>query len=282
MIEVYNAITNIANDIEKNVFVDYDRFAQKDLSEEQIHDDIYKYCSDVIEKEFEYLKSVKGVIGKDKKQMCQINENGKYLVSFVAIDNIELLDLNFSLGTIFSIYENSFEASNLKAAIYITYGPTFQLVFASKDEGVKYFSNEHGEFIQQDSLELNEKGKINSTAGKINEWDKKHKDLIKNFFDEGYRLRFSNSLALDTHHILFKKGGIYSSPATITDQSGILEVIFEAFPIAFILELAGGEAIDGKNRVLDIKTPELHQKTPIYFGSKYEIQTVLNTLQVAQ
>lgn len=274
MIEVYNAITNIANDIEKNVFVNYDNFVKEGKSASDIHNDIYSYCSNSIEKEFEYLKSVKGVIGKDKKQFCTINEKGKYMVSFVAIDNIELLDLNFSLGTIFGIYENEFSAQNLKAAIYITYGPTFQLVFASKDEGVKYFSNEHGEFIQKDPLELSNKGKINSTAGVFNEFDPKHKELINKFFDEGYRLRLSNSLALDTHQILFKKGGIYSSPSTPSNPQGTLELIFEAFPISFIIELANGEAIDGKNRIMEIESSDWHQKTPIYFGSKDEIAFV--------
>ncbi len=275
MIEVYNAITNIANIIEKDIFIGYDNFTGENKTPEQIHNDVYKYCADTIEKEFEYLKNVKGIIGKDKKQLCAVNPgDGKYLISFVAIDNIDLLDVNFSLGTIFGIYENEFEAENLKAAIYITYGPTFQLVFASKDEGVKYFSNEHNEFIQQDSLSLNEEGKINSTAGKRSEFSDAHIALIDHFFQKGYRLRFSNSLALDTHQILFKKGGLYSSPATTSNPDGTLNVIFEAFPIAFIIELANGDAIDGDKRILDIKSPSLDQNTPIYFGSVKEIAKV--------
>jgi fructose-1,6-bisphosphatase I len=280
MIEVYNAITNIANCIEKDVFINYDNFTGEGKSTEQIHHDVYKYCADIIEKEFEYLKSVKGIIGKDKKQFCALNpEKGKYLVSFVAIDNIDLLDVNFSLGTIFGIYENEFEAANLKAAIYITYGPTFQLVFASKDEGVKYFSNEHGEFIQKDPLELQDEGKINATAGIRSEFTKEHKALIESFFQKGYRLRMCDSLSLDTHQILFKKGGVYTSPSTKSNPNGTLELIFEAFPIAFIIELANGEAINGKERILDIKSPELHQKTPIYFGSKSEISQVKEFFQ---
>jgi fructose-1,6-bisphosphatase I len=275
MIEVYNAITNIANSIEKEVFIGYDKFTKEDKSPKQIHSDVYSYCANIIEKEFEYLKSVKGIIGKDKKQFCAVNpQKGKYLVSFVAIDNIDLLDVNFSLGTIFGIYENEFEPQNLKAAIYITYGPTFQLVFASKDEGVKYFSNEHGEFIQQDPLTLQNRGKINSTAGIRSEFDQNHIKLIDTFFSSGYRLRMSNSLALDTHQILFKQGGIYSSPATKSNPNGTLELLFEAYPMAFIIELANGEAIDGKKRILDISLDELHQKTPIYFGSKDEIEIV--------
>ena len=279
MIEVYNAITNIACDLEKNVFVNYNDFVKDGLSDEEIHNDVYKHCSSVIEKEMGSLKSIKGIVGKDKKEYALKNDDGKYLISYVAIDNINLLDINFSLGTIFGIYENDFEASNLKAAIYITYGPTFQLVFASKDEGVKYFSNEHGEFVQQDSLTLENKGKINSTAGIQNEFDPKHQELLQSFFNDGYRLRFSDSLALDTHQILFKKGGIFSSPSTPSNPDGTLEVIFEAFPIAFIIELANGMAVDGKNRILDIKSPELHSKTPIYFGSKDELNKVLDTFK---
>lgn len=271
MIEVFNAITNIAKDIEQNVFINCHNFISPDIEEEQMHKNVYDYCSKVIQREFEYVKNIKSVIGKDNKEYCAINENGKYQVSYVAIDNVELLDVDFSLGTIFGIYEGELEAQNLKAAIYITYGPTFQLVFASKDEGVKYFSHEHGEFVQQDSLVLNKKGKINSTGGIFREWSFQHKKLIDSFFEDGYRLRFSDSLSLDTHQILFKQGGIYSSPSTISNPDGTLEVIFEAFPISFIIELAGGAAIDGKNRILDIKQPQLHQKTPIYFGSVSEI-----------
>lgn len=281
MIEVYNAITNIAKRIEHNVFSNYDDFTDDGRKSTQlIHKDVYNYCLNLIETEFEYLKSVKGLVAKNKKLFCKFNDKGKYLVSTVVIDNIDLLDLNFSLGTIFGIYENEFEADNLKAAIYVTYGPTFQLVFASKTEGVKYFSNEHGDFIQQDSLELNNSGMINSTAGKLIEFDQQHKDLLESFFNDGHRLRFSNSLALDTHQILFKKGGIYTSPSTPSNPNGTLEVIFEAFPMAFVIELAGGEAIvDANTRVLDIKSPSFNQKTPIYFGSKGEIARVKSTLK---
>jgi len=278
MIEVYNAITNIANNIEKEVFTNYNNFTTVGKTEKEIQEAVNTYCSKEIEKEFTHIKSIKSIVSQDRKELHTINEKGKYLISYVAIDNIELLDLNFSLGTIFGIYEDSFEAANLKAAIYITYGPTFQLVFASKDEGVKYFSNEDGEFIQQDSLVLENKGKINSTAGKNDEFTAEHRALLDNFFNDGYRLRFSNSLALDTHQILFKKGGIFSSPSTPSNPNGTLEVIFEAFPIAFVIELAGGSAIDGKNRILDIQNPTLLQKTPIYFGSSSEINYVKETL----
>jgi len=273
MIEVFNAISNIAVVIEKDVFKNCTDFLTNKRDEE-IHHDVYTHCTVIIEKEFEKVRSIKGAIGKDKKQLCLINESGKYLVSYVSIDTIELLDVDFSLGSIFTIYENEMDAKNIKAAIYITYGPTFQLVFASKNEGVKFFSYKNNEFVQQESFLLENKGKINSPSGLQSRWSKEHKDLIESFFGEGYRLRLSNSLALDMHQILFKKGGIYSSPKTTDFPNGELELLFEAYPIAFIFELVNGEAIDGKRRILDIEASDLHQKTPIYFGSKYEIEKV--------
>jgi len=273
MIEVFNAISNIAVVIEKDVFKNCTDFLTN-KSDEEIHHDVYTHCTAIIEKEFEKVRSIKGAIGKDKKQLCLINESGKYLVSYVSIDTIELLDVDFSLGSIFTIYENEMDAKNIKAAIYITYGPTFQLVFASKNEGVKFFSYKNNEFVQQESFLLENKGKINSPSGLQARWSKEHKDLIESFFGEGYRLRLSNSLALDMHQILFKKGGIYSSPKTTDFPNGELELLFEAYPIAFIFELVNGEAIDGKKKILDIEASDLHQKTPIYFGSKYEIEKV--------
>ena len=235
MIAVFNAITNIAEDIEKNVFVDCDRFIERGLSDKDMNQKVRSYCSDVIKREFKRVKSVHSFIGKQHKNNRIHNEKGKYRISYVAIDNIDLLDVNFSLGSIFGIYENKMDAFHLTAAVYVTYGPIFQLVFASKSEGVIYFTYEDGEFREQDPLSLNEEGKINSTGGLASEWSDEHRELLDSFFNKGYRLRYSDSLSLDTHQILFKRGGIYSSPETKSFPNGKLDVIFEAFPISYII-----------------------------------------------
>lgn len=274
MIAIFNAITNIAEDIEKNVFVDCDKFISSGLSDKEMNEKVRSYCSSVIRREFSRTKSVHSYIGRQHKNLRVNNLDGKYKVSYVSIDNIDLLDVDFSLGSIFGIYEKQMDAFHLKAAIYVTYGPTFQLVFASKMDGVQYFSFEDGEFIEQDNLTLEKEGKINSTAGLVREWSPKHKKLVNSFFNKGYRLRFSDSLCLDTHQILFKKGGLYSSPATKSYPEGKLDTIFEAFPIAYIIEQAGGRAINKQGRILDMTTSDIYAKTPIYFGSKNEIQVV--------
>ena len=274
MIEVFNAITNIAEHIENDVFQSCTDFLDLNKSDEDIHADVYGHCRAIIRDEFKKVKSVKGVLGRRSKQFTNLHDDGKYIVCYAAIDNVDLLDVDFSLGSIFAIYENELNAQNLKAAIYITYGPTFQLVFATANEGVKFFTHEGNGFIQQESFTLEEKGKINSTAGIQREWSSEHKSLIESFFNDGYRLRFSDSLTLDTHQILFKKGGIYSSPATASAPQGQLHLLFEAYPISFLMELAGGAATNGQTRILDIPLKDYAHKSPIYFGSKSEIQRV--------
>ena len=274
MIALFNAITNIAEDIEKNVFVDCEKFIESGLGDKEMNEQVRLYCSSVIRREFSRTKSIHSYIGKQHKNLKVNNENGKYVVSYVSIDNIDLLDVNFSLGSIFGIYEKQMDAFHLKAALYVTYGPTFQLVFASKMDGVQYFSFEDGEFIEQDNLMLEKRGKINSTAGVTSEWSSDHKKLVDSFFEKGYRLRFSDSLALDTHQILFKKGGVYTSPATKSFPEGKLSAIFEAFPIAYIIEQAGGRAINEKGRILDMTTTDINAMTSMYFGSKEEIEEV--------
>ncbi|MEA3497921.1 MAG: hypothetical protein U9R16_02560 [Campylobacterota bacterium] len=279
MIEVLGAIKNIAKEIEDKVFSNYDDFLSASKSTEESNKDINKFCTDLMTKEFSKVSEINSIIGQDTKEYISLNENGKYIVSFIAIDNINLLDLNFSLGTIFAIYEGSIDGKNLVASSYVTYGPTFQTVFATKENGVKFYSYDGKTFVEQNSFKLESKGKINSTGGDVTTFHKNHEDLMQSFFDEGYRLRFSDSLALDTHQILFKRGGLYSSPSTRKDENGILELAFEAYPISFIIELANGVAIDGKNRILDIKLEnDLSKKTPIYFGSKEELTKVVNIL----
>ncbi|QOG13165.1 fructose-bisphosphatase class I [Arcobacter sp. FWKO B] len=275
MIEIFNAVSNIAVDIEKDIFNGLsDEFFDVKIEDDELHSKIYTKCTQIIETELEKVRSVKGALSKDKKQMCTINPNGKYIVAYVSIDNVELLDVDYSLGTIFCVYENEISPKNIKASAYITYGPTFQMVFATQSEGVKFFSYEDSQFVQKESFRLSSSGKINSTGGDIAAWTSEHKDLMQSFFDSGYRLRFSDSLVLDTHQILFKRGGIYSNPATKNDPNGTMELVFECYPISFIVELAGGMAIDGKYRILDIESLNVHHKSPFYFGSTNEIQKV--------
>jgi fructose-1,6-bisphosphatase I len=274
MNSVFKAITNISKTIENKVFTNYDEFVVlDDLNQTNIN--VQQYCDQIAKIELKSIDSIKSIVTQDDKKTEILNQDGRYIVSFIAIDNIDLLDLGFSVGSIFGVYDGDIEGHNLVASCYVTYGPTFQLVYATKELGVEFYAFDGKDFIDVKPFQLENKGKINSTDGDVTTFSNNHKKLVQSLFDEGYRLRLSNSLSLDMHQILFKRGGLYSSPKTLKDPEGKRDLVFEAYPIAFIVELAGGEAIDGNVNIADLKLDgDISKKTPLYFGSKYEIGKV--------
>jgi fructose-1,6-bisphosphatase I len=111
-------------------------------------------------------------------------------------------------------------------------------------------------------------------GGTQQNWEKYHKAMIDGFFAEGYRLRYSGGMVPDLHQILLKGGGLFSYPATSDKPNGKLRRLFEVFPFAFVYEKAGGEAINGHQRVLELGHAHLHDTSPCFFGSHYEMQKV--------
>ena len=98
--------------------------------------------------------------------------------------------------------------------------------------------------------------------------------MVDGLFQEGYRLRYSGGMVPDLHQILLKGGGLFSYPGTSDKPEGKLRQVFEVFPFAMIFEFAGGGAIDGKNRLLEQTPRHVHDTSPCFFGSNYEINRV--------
>ena len=98
--------------------------------------------------------------------------------------------------------------------------------------------------------------------------------MIDGFFAEGYRLRYSGGMVPDLHQILLKGGGLFSYPATSDKPEGKLRRLFEVFPFAFVYKTSGGEAIDGKQDIMELGHAHIHDTSPCFFGSKYEVQRV--------
>ena len=98
--------------------------------------------------------------------------------------------------------------------------------------------------------------------------------MIDGLFAEGYRLRYSGGMVPDLHQLLLKGGGLFSYPATSDKPDGKLRKLFEVFPFAFVYKVAGGEAIDGKNDLMSLDHKHIHDTSPCFFGSKYEISRV--------
>lgn len=240
--------------------------------------------SDVlVEKKLKELTQIKQIVSEEKDGIVDVSENWKYLIAYDPLDGSSLIDVNLSVWTIFGIYQDDFNWNNLVASFYIVYWPRLEVVFADEN-WVKFFRNnippfkgglggaieERFEEIKMDKLE--KKWKILSPWAKNNLWPKYHKNIINNFWEEWYKLRYSWWMVPDLHQIILKKWWLFTYPETTKNPDWKLRKLFEVFPFAFIFEKLWGWAID-KNwtRILDLKYIDLHETTSCYFWSKYEI-----------
>ncbi|NOQ29977.1 MAG: class 1 fructose-bisphosphatase [Helicobacteraceae bacterium] len=244
---------------------------QNSSGESQLQLDIQ--CDMIIEEEFSKIDSIHTIASEEKEKEMLLHEDGKYLIAFDPLDGSSLIDVNLSVGSIFGIYENSFEGSNLVASCYVVYGPRVELVFAYEGKVKLYLlQNNYFEFVKE--IRLGEKGKLNAPGGTQQNWMPYHKEMVDGLFQEGYRLRYSGGMVPDLHQILLKGGGLFSYPATSDKPDGKLRKLFEVFPFAHVYTMAGGYAIDGKEELLSLDTKHIHDTSPCFFGSKYEIDRV--------
>lgn len=227
------------------------------------------------------LPCIKAVFSEEKEDILQVNAQGKYLVAYDPIDGSSLIGGNLSVGTIFGIYEESFEGKNLKASGYILYGPRLEMVIA-RDKNQKplfwRYNPKEERWDAQGELTLQSCGNINATGGSQKFWSKEHKAIVEHFFSMGYRLRYSGGMVPDLHQILIKQGGIFSYPSTQDHPNGKLRKLFEVFPFAFVFECAGGEATDGERRLLDLPISHSHESCACFFGSVEEIDFIKRNL----
>jgi len=228
------------------------------------------------------------------------NNQNKYVVLIDPLDGSSNIDVNVSVGTIFSIYrrvtpvgtpvtlEDFLQKGNQQvAAGYIIYGTSTMLVYTT-GAGVNGFTLNPaiGAFyLSHPDMKFPDDGNIYS----VNEGNYVHfpqgvKDYIKYCqMEEGnrpYTSRYIGSLVSDFHRNMIK-GGIYIYPNTSKNPKGKLRLLYECNPMAFIAEQANGKANDGFTRILDIQPTELHQRVPFICGSKYMVETAEEFMQNA-
>jgi len=273
MKEILDAIQRSAIRIKQAIDVKDIGYSQEQNSsgETQLQLDIQSDM--IIEEELSQVVGVHTIASEEKEHPMILNEKGHYFIAFDPLDGSSLVDVNLSVGSIFGIYEGEFIGSKMIAACYVVYGPRVELVFAHEGK-VKLYLLQEGEFEYVKEIHLNEKGKINAPGGTQQFWSPYHKAMIDSFFAQGYRLRYSGGMVPDLHQILLKGGGLFSYPGATDKPEGKLRQLFEVFPFAFIFEKAGGAAINGKMRALEIETKHVHDTSPCFFGSKYEISVV--------
>ncbi len=278
MIEIIEAVEKIAVRIKK-AFIEEDMLysdTKNATGDVQLKLDIKSDL--IVEEEFSKVFTIKEIISEEKEHIFTINPDGKYTIAYDPLDGSSLADVNLSVGSIFGIYEGGISGNDLKAAIYVVYGPRVEMIVA-RESVEMYKLRLDDKFKYLKLIKLNKKGKLNAPGGTQKHWYPFHKEMIDKLFKDGYRLRYSGGMVPDLHQILLKGGGLFSYPGTTDKPKGKLRMLFEVFPFAFIYEKAGGEAIDGKNRLLDLKPSHIHDTTPCFFGSKDEIELVKQTYQ---
>jgi len=272
MTDIFDAIQRTAKRIKKAIDVKDIGYSQQENSsgETQLQLDIK--CDMIIEEEFSNVKSIHTIASEEKENEMLLHEDGKYFIAYDPLDGSSLVDVNLSVGSIFGIYENSFGAKNMVASCYVVFGPRVEMVFAHNKSKLYLLQNDEFEFVKE--IRLNEKGKLNAPGGTQQNWAPYHKEMVDSFFAEGYRLRYSGGMVPDLHQILLKGGGLFSYPGTSDKPDGKLRKLFEVFPFAFVYKTAGGEAIDGKVDLMELGHDHIHDTSPCFFGSKYEIARV--------
>ena len=272
MEKIFDAIQASAKRIKNAIDIKDIGYSNQENSsgETQLQLDIQ--CDMIIEEEFSRVSSINTISSEEKEHTVKLHNDGKYFISYDPLDGSSLVDVNLSVGSIFGIYEGDFGSQHMVAACYVVYGPRVEMVFAYNK--VKLYLLQAGEFEYVKEIRLGEKGKLNAPGGTQQNWAPYHKGMVDSFFAEGYRLRYSGGMVPDLHQILLKGGGLFSYPATSDKPQGKLRRLFEVFPFAFVYEKAGGEAIDGKERLLDLGCAHIHDTSPCFFGSKYEIARV--------
>ncbi len=229
-------------------------------------------------------------VGSEEHEEFIVKEgsNGKYIVVMDPLDGSSNIDVNVSIGTIFSVYRRKNvdgpltnedflqTGSEQVAAGYVLYGSSTMLVYTT-GHGVNGFTLDPsiGEFLlSHPNMRFPEKCNVYSVNEGLYrnffEGTKQYLRHIKRDTPKPYKLRYIGSMVADFHRNLLK-GGIFMYPGSIDAPDGKLRLTFEANVMAFIAEQAGGAASNGRMRILDIEPDNLHQRTPLFVGNKEEV-----------
>ncbi|MBH0293257.1 class 1 fructose-bisphosphatase [Helicobacter pylori] len=220
-----------------------------------------------LEEAFLSLENVKSVFSEEKETPVT-KENGFYLIAYDPLDGSSVMEANFLVGTIIGVYEKDYKAQNLVASLYVVFGHKIELVVALEE--VYRYSFYQNKFHFIETIVLENKGKIIASGGNQKDFSLGLKKALEGFFAENYRLRYSGSMVADVHHVLIKKGGMFSYPQKK------LRKLFEVFPLALIIEKAKGEAFyfdkGVKKRLLEQSVESYHEKSECYLASQHEAQ----------
>ena len=229
----------------------------------------------------------------DEPHVIQEAESGKYIILFDPLDGSSNINANVSIGTIFSILQRDADhdgkdvmahilqpGSRQVAAGYVVYGSSTVLAYTAGD-GVHMFTLDPSigaYLLAQENIRMPQTANIYS----VNEaYRSSFPESIQRYLDwakqqGNYSSRYIGSLVADFHRTLIR-GGVFLYPGTKKSPQGKLRLLYEANPLAFVAEQAGGTATDGQRRILDKHPHAMHERTPLIIGSVDEVQRVLSS-----
>ncbi len=251
-------------------------------------------ANDIIIKAMDHTGRLCAMASEEEPDIIQIPDDfkcGKYVLTFDPLDGSSNIDVNVPVGTIFSVMrkitrghrgemEDMLQPGRRQvAAGYILYGSSTMLVYTT-GQGAHGFTLDPsiGEFLlSHPNIRIPDIGRYLSVNDSYEQvWDENVKALMRRYRGlDGERkamnVRYVGSLVADFHRNLLG-GGLFAYPPNKRSPNGKLRLLYEANPLAFIVEQAGGAAVDGHRRVLDVTPTELHQRTPLYIGSKNDVE----------
>jgi fructose-1,6-bisphosphatase I len=240
------------------------------------------------------LRNCSGVVAavseEDEEPVVFEREGARFIVIFDPLDGSSNIDVNVNVGTIFSVQEMS-EGADLRAAIlqpgtkqvaagYVVYGPSTVMVIAAGGSVSAFTMEDGGEFVlSSESMKMPEQGPYYSTnEANAASWPEVYREYVARLVAGGlkgkaYSSRYIGSLVADFHRTILK-GGVFLYPPTDKAPKGKLRLLYEANPLAMIAEQAGGAAVNGAGRILELQPEGIHQRTALIVGSKVEVEAL--------
>lgn len=243
---------------------------------------------------------VAGIVSEEDDEPVSFDAPGaRYVLAFDPLDGSSNIDVNVNVGTIFGVRERAGD-EDLKATVlqpgtkqiaagYVVYGPSTVMVVALQGHGVTAFTlDEEDEFaLSSENMRMPQQGPYYSTnEANAASWPAAYREYLALLLrgelgGKAYSARYIGSLVADFHRTLLK-GGVFLYPPTAKAPKGKLRLQYEGNPLAMIAEAAGGAAVNGTQRILEIAPTEIHERTPLIVGSKREVEALLKAVAEAK
>ena len=289
---IFGAVASAAREIAKKIRLAglddiYGAYGAVNVQGEQ-QQKLDVFANDVLIQALSELSCVAAIISEeDEGPVVFDRQGGRFAVIFDPLDGSSNIDVNVNVGTIFSVVAvkgdvtaSALEAGSAQvAAGYVVYGPSCVFVLTT-GEGVSAFTlDDAGSFVlTAEKMTMPPQGTYYSAnEGNAASWPAVYREyvagLVRGDLGKAYSARYIGSLVADFHRTLLK-GGVFLYPPTEKAPHGKLRLLYEARPLAMIAEQAGGAAVNGTVRILELEAKGIHERTPLVVGSRVEVEAL--------